>query len=256
MKILMDGNGLQTRIHVQNERRLQTFLAQLEDIPFCVVDFSPELPLAKSLLNNYDVLVITTRHGEEYSYSIEEITAITDFVRQGGGLLLMSNHGDLPGHNINDMTKQDAVLARQFGIEIENSWFANSKSGVLSEFSASDLLVTHPIICGGLGEEPIRSIVTNNCCSLVSADAVPIINLPSKMIDHRNGLPAHGRNFAMALDAEANSALNRMGRVVVVADSGFIGTEGTTNPGPGLIEKGDNRRFVQNVIRWLGREID
>jgi hypothetical protein len=154
------------------------------------------------------------------------------------------------------MTKQDAVLARQFGIEIENSWFANSKSGVLSEFSASDLLVTHPIISGGLGEEPIRSIVTNNCCSLVSADAVPIINLPSKMIDHRNGLPAHGRNFAMALDAEANSALDRMGRVVVVADSGFIGTEGTTNPGPGLIEKGDNRRFVQNVIRWLGREID
>ena len=76
------------------------------------------------------------------------------------------------------------------------------------------------------------------------------------MIDHRNGLPAHGRNFAMALDAEANSALDRMGRVVVVADSGFIGTEGTTNPGPGLIEKGDNRRFVQNVIRWLGREID
>ena len=67
MKILMDGNGLQTRIHVQNERRLQTFLAQLEDIPFCVVDFSPELPLAKSLLNNYDVLVITTRHGEEFN---------------------------------------------------------------------------------------------------------------------------------------------------------------------------------------------
>jgi hypothetical protein len=251
----MDGNGLQTRIHVQDGKRLQTFLAQLEEIPFCVIEFSPKLPLAKNLLNNYDVLVITTRYGEECFYSTEEITGINDFVCQGGGLLLMSNHGDLPGHNTNDMTKQDAVLARQFGIEIKNSWFANSTSGTLSEFSASDLLVTHPIICGGLGEEPIRSIVTNNCCSLISADAVPIISLPSQMIDHRNGVPAHTRNFAVALDAEANSTVDRKGRVVVVADSGFIGTKGTTNPGPGLIEKGDNRRFAQNVIRWLGREI-
>jgi hypothetical protein len=41
------------------------------------------------------------------------------------------------------------------------------------------------------------------------------------------------------------------GRVVVVANSGLIGTEGTQFPGLGLIEKGDNRIFLQNAVRWL-----
>ena len=45
--------------------------------------------------------------------------------------------------------------------------------------------------------------------------------------------------------------LPRIGRVVVLADSGFIGSAGTTRPGPGLIEQGDNLRFVLNTIAWL-----
>jgi hypothetical protein len=42
------------------------------------------------------------------------------------------------------------------------------------------------------------------------------------------------------------------GRVVVTADSGFIGSEGTTFPGTGLIAMGDNRRFIVNILLWLG----
>jgi hypothetical protein len=37
----------------------------------------------------------------------------------------------------------------------------------------------------------------------------------------------------------------------VVANSGLIGTEGTQFPGLGLIEKGDNRIFLQNAVSWL-----
>ena len=40
-----------------------------------------------------------------------------------------------------------------------------------------------------------------------------------------------------------------------MADSGFIGDEGTNVPGPGLFDHGDNARFVKNVVRWLGREM-
>lgn len=104
----------------------------------------------------------------------------------------MSNHGDLPGRNSYDLTQQDAILARPFGVEIETSWFANAAEGVLSELSGAVLLTTHPIIRGDAGEEPIRSIVTNNCCSLIAAGGVSIINLPSQMIDHRNGFPRRG----------------------------------------------------------------
>lgn len=255
MRVLIDSNGLQARTHAQDGKRLQTFLAQLEAMPLCSASFSPPQPLTADILGEHDVLVLTTRYGEAYPYSIEELTHIPNFVRHGGGLLLMSNHGDLPGHNPHDLTKHDAILARQFGIEIETSWFAHAERGALAELSGSALLATHPIIRGDAEAAPIRSIITNNCCSLRAAGGVPIITLTSQMIDHRNALSSHGRSFAIALDADARVTPGRRGRVVVVADSGFIGTAGTTVPGPGLIEQGDNRRFIQNVVCWLGREL-
>ena len=251
MRVLVDGNGLQARVHAQDGKRLETFLALLCSIPHCEVVFSPGEPLTAGTLASQDILVITTRKDAEAPYSGEEIDCILDSVRRGGGLLLMSNHGDIPGR-YPDMTKSDAILARRFDIEIENTFFANPEMKSLTEFSESDFLTTHPIIRGGVGEEPVRSIVTSNCCSISSPDGAPLIRMTSRMIDHRNGFPSRGRCFAIALESSLQVA---GGRVVVVADSGFIGTEETTFPGVGLIEQGDNRRFVHNIVRWLGRTL-
>ena len=248
MRVLVDGNGLQARAHAQDGKRLATFLDQLRAIPSCTAVLSPGGPLTADLLGEQDVLVITTRKWETSPYSRDELACIPDFVRQGGGLWLMSNHGDIPGR-YPDMTKSDAILARVFGVEIENTFFAHPEPKRLSEFSESDLLTTHPIMRGNAGEEPIRLIVTNNCCSLVSPDGAPLIRLTYRMTDHRNGFSPQGRCFATAL--ENNLKVDR-GRVVVVADSGLIGTDGTTFHGVGLIERGDNARFAQNLVRWVG----
>ncbi|HUW14547.1 MAG TPA: hypothetical protein VM537_32805 [Anaerolineae bacterium] len=45
------------------------------------------------------------------------------------------------------------------------------------------------------------------------------------------------------------------GRVVVIADSGFIGSDGTAYPGVGLIGHGHNLRFVLHALRWLAGEL-
>jgi hypothetical protein len=250
MKVLVDGNGLQTRAHAQDGKRLATFLARLAVLPDCHVTLTLEAPLTAELLGEQDVLVITTRKWQTSPYAPAELDCIAAFVRAGGGLLLMSNHGDVPGRHPLDMTRSDALLARAFGVAIENAFFAHPEPNRLSEFCEADLLTTHPIIRGAAGEAPVRSLVTNNCCSIISPDGAPLVYLTGQMVDQRNGFPVQGRCFAVALE---NSAQVGRGRVVVVADSGFIGTEGTTFPGIGLIEHGDNARFARNAVRWLGR---
>lgn len=75
-----------------------------------------------------------------------------------------------------------------------------------------------------------------------------LVSLAPPMVDEHNGLAVSEYLFGCAL--ERTSA--RRGRVVVLADSGFIGSAGTTRPGPGLVEHGDNLRFVLNTIVWLG----
>jgi hypothetical protein len=251
MRVLIDSNGLQARVHAQDGRRLSALLERLETLPQCAVRFSAPGPLTAAALRESDVLVVTTRRGEECAYTEEELAHIPAWVRRGGGLLLMSGHGDIPGRPYPDMTKHDAQLARKFGIEIENSFFASPVWGQLVELSGESLLASHPIISGGARERPVRSLVTRNCCSIICAAGAALVSLTKAMVDYRNGLPAQCRHFAVALDAGAADAADLGGRVVVVANSGLIGTEGTQFPGLGLIEKGDNRIFLQNAVSWL-----
>lgn len=72
-------------------------MSTLEQIAACQVTFSTGSSLTTEELGGCGVLAITTRYPEKYAYSTAEVTVIQDLVGGGGGLLLMSNHGDLPG---------------------------------------------------------------------------------------------------------------------------------------------------------------
>jgi hypothetical protein len=255
MKVLMDSNGLQARVHSEDGKRLQTCLDYLQAIPGCTVHFSPVAPLTAELLAEYDVLIITTRKGDEPQYTPNELVCIPPFVHRGGGLFLMSNHADIPGRYPNDFTQNDARLARQFGIEIEKTFFAHPERKSLSEISGAALVDTHPILRGATPTDAVRSFVTINGCSILPGHSDPLLWLPNQMIDHRNGYPSAGRCYAVALEMEKPGMRGFSGRVVVVADSGFIGNENTTFPGVGLIAHGDNGRFVQNAVHWLGHDL-
>jgi len=43
------------------------------------------------------------------------------------------------------------------------------------------------------------------------------------------------------------------GRVVAIADSGFICASDTSFPGPGQWETGDNAKFTAQVFQWLSK---
>lgn len=253
MRILIDAKSLQARQHRRDDQRLCTFLSVLRRRH--TVDFSRKASLTGDELSQYYVLVVTTRYPESHKYTAEELDSLRAFVSDGAGLVLMTNHADWPGRSPNDTREYDAELARVFGIIIQPTFFRNHLDNVPTVVAGGSLEAEHPIIAGGSEEERVSAILTNTCSSIRCEQGQPLISLSGEMVDRKTGRTAEpGQLFAHALDMSATDSHGE-GRVVTIADSGFIGSRWTEVPGPGLIKWADNLRFVQNTIRWAGREL-
>jgi hypothetical protein len=270
--ILVDSLSAQVAVHRWDGHRLSQVMDAMAGLKGFGVELSEaKLPLSQQL-DDVAVFVITSRLGrppatpaadvrEELqasiidpspAYSVDDVDAITRFVERGGGLLLMTNHGDLPGHNPWDWTRHDSQLAAALGIVIEPAWFA--ESGAKNSFpdvEQDGLQSEHPIIRGAEGSDPVRRLRIGMCCALTPPAGVePLVRLPAGLIDWRDGRNPKDYCFAVALDG-----LNgQQGRVVVTARSGFLGSSGITFPGPGLIQEADNLPFVLNSVRWLAHD--
>ena len=257
MRILFDRNGIQAYVHLDDNLRLGVLLTELFSANNWI-SFSSGQALTSDELSEADILVITTRAAlplpwiEEMKYTPQELSDISNFVHRGGGLLLMSNHADYSGNTF-DARKHDAVLAEQFGITLESTFYANPLNEK-TRITVPEFKIDHPIITGSDDDKPVESIITNTFCSIFANNGDCIVSIPEEVVDIRDGSAQVGRGFAWALEGEQIKP-GAKGRIVVVADSGFIGTGITTMPGPGLIGHGHNLRFVNNIIRWLGKEL-
>lgn len=236
MNILLDANTLQGQAHLEEPevkgRRLNAFLGILAEIG--ATRWTPG-PLLDPALRDAALLVVPTRIRP---FAKEELDAVEAFVGAGGALWLLSNHHPYHEH--------DAPLARRFGVVLEPTFFHTPKSLTPIE---GRFLAGHAILTGPAG--PVRSIVTNTTCSLAPSAAAPVAFLPEAMTDRLGGPPPGGRLFGAALDARAGSPDRSGGRVLLLADSGFLGDAGSTVPGTGLVEEGDNRVFIRNAVAWL-----
>jgi hypothetical protein len=250
MRVLIDRLGLQAQRHIKDGTRLSTFITDLVSASHPTA-FSSGQELTAEELGEFDILVITTRWRKPFSPG--EIQAIRVFVRSGGGLLLLSNHADCD-RNPNDTRRDDAELAGAFGVAIQRTFFVHELGPQYGLLSGAALNSEHPIIRGSTDGDRVRLVVTRTCSSLQAPAGHPLISLPKEMVDRRDNRHANGELFAIALDARSGLEPEDRGRVVIAADSGFIGTEGTIGPGPGLLGQGDNLQFVRNAIHWLNGE--
>ena len=253
MKAIIDINGLQAKKHKENNKRLETFLTILSDLSI-KYEFSGDKGITKKELKKSDLLIITTRYPKRYCK--EEIKNIYNYVQEVGSLLLMSNHGDWPDKGLCDTRKFDAELTSKFDVDIENTIFKNPLPRVRTTLTRKVFNNDHPII-KGFDNNPVYSIVINNCSSISSIKkntGTPIVSLSHEMEDKKNGVSYRNRYFAVSLDENSELYPKIKGRVVIISDSGFIGTRCTNNPGPGLIEEGDNSIFIKNTLLWLLRE--
>jgi hypothetical protein len=251
MRVLIDRLGLQAQRHIKDGMRLSAFITDLVSASYPTA-FSCGQELSAGEMGEFDILVSTTRWQKPFSPA--EIQAIRTFVRSGGGLLFLSNHADCD-RNPNDTRQHDAELAKAFGVTIQKTFFVHELGPQYGFMSDAALNSEHPIIRGSTDGDRVRLVVTRTCSSLLASAGHRLISLPKEMVDRRSDQHADGQLFAIALDARSGLEPKDKGRVVITADSGFIGTEGTTRPGPGLLGQGDNLQLVRNAIHWLGGDL-
>jgi len=232
MSILLDRKSLQVASHCGDfhpsvlGKRLEIFLGILEGIDGEIPD--QDNSLLYEVIFKHDLLVIPTRISP---FEREELTAIERFVKNGGSLLLMSNHTPFK-EGLPDFTEHDKQFTERVNVHLEGPVFPDhhGRDG-LTTIEGDDL-------CHDITRNLEKGIVFNNSCQIRSD------NERAQILARLPGIPEENQCFALAIEHQS-------GRIVFTADSGFIGNEDTNTPGPGLIDHGGNRLFVEGVVKWL-----
>lgn len=158
-------------------------------------------------------LLIVASRSQDLPFTTAELEAIRDFVRRGGGLLLMANHR----HFI--MPQQQVALALGLPFGFIDATIASSPVIDLSR---------HELTAGCDGGVVVR----NSTAIAAGPGAIAVAHFAA---DSRH-------RFAVAAEAGA-------GRVVATGDSGFIASSDDT--GRDMFASGSNAAFFANCVRWL-----
>ncbi len=214
--------------------RLAAVIEILEDLGLEPVFPDAKLP-SHSELMAYDVLVTGSRIKE---FTDAEVSDLVSYARQGGGLLIMSNHG-APEGAANDFTRYDRKLTQAFDVDLECTVFYAPPTDGLPQLVSLVPTQEHATTVD------IGEVAVNNCSSIVTANTSYLFDIPADVHEGLTHTSSEGKGFAVAIDNGIR------GRVVIMSDSGFVGVPDASSPGPGLIDRADNRRFINNVISWL-----
>ncbi len=194
-------------------------------------------------LKNYDVFVVAEPN---IRFTSAEKTAILNFVKNGGGLFMISNHSGSDRNNDgwdspaiwNDLMSTNTVKANPFGITITLNNFSETTSNRLSA-------TTNPILNGSQGA------VTQ---LKYSAGASMSINRTANTTVQ--GLIWRGTSSQGTSNIMCASATFGTGRVVLIGDSSPA-DDGTGATGdtlyPGWTELASHSRLHMNASLWLAK---
>lgn len=207
-------------------------------------------PFTTESLAGYDLLVIASARAGGGEVPLEErgrpaftdaeANAVREWVRGGGGLLLITDHYPIGG--------AAQSLADRFGVTMSNAFTEDPEhqrsSPVEIVFTRKEeMIAEHPIT------RRVKKVVTFGGQSLHGPmESIKLLKLSPTAMDRLpdgRRIPAEGRSQALALPFGN-------GRVVVLGEAamfttqeGEAGTIGFTVPGY------DNRQLALNVVRWL-----
>ena len=215
---------------------------------------------SKQRLDSYKILVIANALGAEEdddagadasAFNDDEITAVHDWVKDGGALLLIANHAPFGG--------AAAALATKFGVDMSKGYTFDQKNSVADSptqliFSRENkLLGSHPITEGRNENERIKIVRSFTGQSLKGPDgSAGILNLASTATDRptyasETSTSAAGRTQAVAFKFGK-------GRVVVQGEAAMLSAQiaGADKSPMGMNVPGnDNRQYALNLMHWL-----
>lgn len=252
-------------------------------------------PFTKESLKGYDLLVIANARGGENpvtapspAFTSEECEAVTNWVREGGSLLLIADHAPFGA--------AAGPLARALGVDMRSAYTADTdeydkeagNNSFLVFSRDNKLLGEHPITAGRNPEERIKRVVTFTGQSLKGPEgSVEILKLSDTAFDMPAPTQAQVQEAIAKARAEAKGggggairmrmptsekisaagraqglafALGR-GRVVVLGEAAVLSAQIMKVPGEkdqhfGMNRAGsDDRQFALNIVHWLSRLI-
>ena len=199
--------------------------------------------LTKEILRDVDLLVIGNPIDDFFSTS--EIKIIVDFVRSGGGLLLLSEYGSdyLQKTNIND-------ISGKFGIKFEKNLIKEVNQ---ANQNCTSILHIQDFLKHQLTKH-IREMKIGGACSIfLSKGAKPLLqsneeSWPEIFNSSTEQWIKEGEEEKQIIAAYSEFG---QGKVVAIGDIDIFTSD--LNIGSNSF---DNQRFIQNVINWLIEPVD
>jgi len=194
--------------------------------------------ITKEALENVDLLIIGNPIDDFFSSL--EIKLIVNYVRSGGGLLLLSEYGadHLQKTNLND-------IAGRFGIFFEKNIIkeANDTNQNCSSILHIQNFVEHQLT------KNLREVIIGGACSLfLSKEVKPLLQTNDHSIwseVYNTTSEEWTKEDEKQQTVAAYTELGQ-GKVVAIGDIDIF----TSNSRIG-INSLDNRKFLQNIINWL-----
>jgi hypothetical protein len=194
--------------------------------------------ITKETLNNIDLLILGNPIDDFFSSS--EIKFIVDHVRNGGGLLLVSEYGAdfLQKTNLND-------ISGKFGIFFEKNIIKemNDSNQNCTSILHIQQFIDHQIT------KTLRELIIGGSCSLfLSKDVKPLLQTKDRSIWSETYSSASEEWTKEEEKQQIIAAYTEFGqgKVVAIGDIDIF----TSNSRIG-INSLDNRKLLQNIINWL-----
>ena len=240
---------------------------------------SNTLPFRPDRLATTNIVVVANPNGAGERASIaeratsafteSEIDALEEWVKGGGGLLLVTDHYPT--------SVAARSLAQRFGVKLSSGWTDDPNNrrtlpgygpvfGHLVFSLENGLLPEHPITRGADEDEKIEGVSTVTGGSMEGPPgSVPLLPLSSSAVDWiptgtsraaSNTSAQPPRDFNPCPSCDQVSAAGHSqgvalvfgrGRVVVIGEMGALIDYSV----PGM----QNRQFALNIVRWLNRQL-
>lgn len=218
---------------------------------------------SSSSLKRADVLVIANAVSEtaaknwsaqpSSAFNDEEITAVRDWVRQGGALFLIVDHKPIPGSN--------EKLAAGFGVkQWSNGYAQDPTSGGLITFERADGALGDSAITKGRSEaERVERVVTFAGSAFQAPGAQPILTFKGDAV---SWLPEIAGKLeagtpSVSVKGWQQGAVLRFGkgRVALFGEAAMFSAQrvGPAHEPNGMNAKiaAQNQQFLLNVMHWL-----
>jgi hypothetical protein len=181
-----------------------------------------------------------------------EIDAIHEWVLEGGGLLLLTDHMPFAGAS--------ADLGHRFGFTFLDGFVEDSETGGPVEFSLSDgTLLNHPISRGFGQDTEIEFVATFVGQAFQAEHADPLLILGPPAVAFQPDIPwdydEHSPRLSVAGWLQGAAEEVGAGRVAVFGDATMFSAQ-LTRDGRRMGMNHDrgihNLQFLLNVMQWLG----